>query len=169
METFHNNSRIIHVQPINVTNDEEAIEVMEETTIHLSTNDETTISTTDPTNNVITISVSDPANNEITISTIDPKMLSPQDFENTPILPKNAKSNKNLISFTGVLVLGSYFSMIMISSVGSRYGWYRLSYGEDKFFYTYVNLCCVPVILPLIYFMCKPRYLIKALKHMKLL
>lgn len=71
MKTFHNNSRIIQV--------EDTIEVIEEKTLNLSTN------------------------NANTISTVDPTM--PQNLENTPRLPKNAKSNKNLISFTGVLVL----------------------------------------------------------------
>ena len=56
-----------------------------------------------------------------------------------PIL-NTTKYNKNLINFTGVLVLGSSFAMIGMHVFGSRLGWIHLRYGEESYLFTFANL-----------------------------
>ena len=75
----------------------------------------------------------------------------------------NRKNNKNLISFTGVLVLfGITAAAIIPTSISAQYG---LISAEFIVMYFYILSCCLPVGLPTMYFMFEPKHLICVLKH----
>ena len=72
-----------------------------------------------------------------------------------------SKYNKNLISFSGAFLV-----LMGGIAVGSRFGW--ISLNQSKY-YWYINFCCLPVILPTIYFGRKPNHLVVATKDLNLL
>ena len=82
-------------------------------------------------------------------------------------LPYNvSKYNENLISFSGIFILGAFFILISGITVGSRLGWISLN---QSIYYWYINFCCLPVILPTIYFWRKPNNLVVVMKDLNLL
>ena len=75
----------------------------------------------------------------------------------------NKKNNKNLISFTGVLVLfGITVAAVIPTSISAQYG---LISAEFIVMYFYILSCCLPVGLPTMYFMFEPKHFICVLKH----
>ena len=76
------------------------------------------------------------------------------------------KYNKNLISFAGISILVVFF--LVYSGIISlfRFGWITATQVQ---FYVYVHQCCLPVILPTIYFMRKPNHLVVVMKDLNLL
>ena len=76
------------------------------------------------------------------------------------------KYNENLISFSGIFILGAFFILISGITVGSRLGWIGLN---QSMYYWYINFCCLPVILPTIYFGRKPNHLVVVMKDLNLL
>ena len=77
-----------------------------------------------------------------------------------------AKYNKNLISFLGISFLVTFFLVITGIAVGSRYGWISLVQTQ---LYGFIGFCCLPVILPTIYFMRNPNHLIIVMRDLNLL
>ena len=94
----------------------------------------------------------------------DPTITSQQ---SPPIMLYNtSKRNKNLINFTGMLLIGIMFIIIGYFPLPSRLGWISQSDGNTYFF---VPICCIPVILPTIYFMSNPKHLIRVLTDLQIL
>ena len=76
----------------------------------------------------------------------------------------NRKNNKNLISFTGVLVLfGITVAAIIPTSVSAQYG---IISAEFIVMYLYILSCCLPIGLPTMYFMFQPKHFFRALKQL---
>ena len=82
------------------------------------------------------------------------------------ILYNNSKRNKNLINFTGMILISVMFIIIGYFPLASRLGWISQRNGNT---YLFVPICCIPVILPTIYFMSNPKHLIKVLRDMQFL
>jgi hypothetical protein len=76
------------------------------------------------------------------------------------------KYNENLISFPGISFLVLYFLALLGVAVGSRYGWISLVQIQ---LYWYVGFCCLPVILPTVYFTQNPNHLIIVMRDLDLL
>ena len=76
------------------------------------------------------------------------------------------KYNENLISFPGMFFLVTYFLVMTGIAVGSRYGWISLVQIQ---LYWYVGFCCLPVILPTVYFTQNPNHLIIVMRDLDLL
>ena len=82
-------------------------------------------------------------------------------------LPLNvSKYNENLISFSGIFILGAFLLLMSGIAFGSRFGWISLN---QSIYYWYINFCCLPVILPTIYFGRKPNHLVVVMKDLNLL
>ena len=82
-------------------------------------------------------------------------------------LPLNVtKYNENLISFSGIFILGAFLLLMSGIAFGSRFGW--ISLNQSNYFW-YINFCCLPVILPTIYFGRKPNHLVSVMKDLNLL
>ena len=82
-------------------------------------------------------------------------------------LPYNvSRYNENLINFSGIFIVGTFLLLLSGIAVGSRFGWISLNY---SIYYWYINFCCLPVILPTIYFVRKPNQLVVVLKDLNLL
>ena len=94
----------------------------------------------------------------------DPNIKLPQSPPN--ILYNNSKRNKNLINFTGMILISVMFIIIGYFPLASRLGWISQRNGNT---YLFVPICCIPVILPTIYFMSNPKHLIKVLRDMQFL
>lgn len=75
------------------------------------------------------------------------------------------KYNKNLISFSGISILIVLLVLLGVFAVGSRSSWISHNQGIT---YVYINFCCLPVVLPTIYFIKKPNHLIVAMKDLDL-
>ena len=94
----------------------------------------------------------------------DPTITSQQ---SPPIMLYNtSKRNKNLINFTGMLLIGVMFIIIGYFPLASRLEWISQRDGNT---YIFVPICCIPVILPTIYFMFNPKHLIRVLTDLKFL
>ena len=65
--------------------------------------------------------------------------------------------NKNLLSFSGALILALDFILCACFTQGSRMGWITMEHAELCF---NVHLHCAPVMLPMIYFMRNPKHLV---------
>ena len=65
--------------------------------------------------------------------------------------------NKNLLSFSGLLILALDFILIAYFIVGSRRDWITLEQAELCF---YLHVLCAPLMLPMIYFMRSPKHLV---------
>ena len=77
-----------------------------------------------------------------------------------------SKYNKNLISFSGICILIILLVVMVVFTVGSRSSW--ISHFQAQT-YVYINFCCLPVVLPTIYFIQKPNHLVVAMKDLNLL
>ena len=84
--------------------------------------------------------------------TIKPLLL----LVNNPILFfNNTKHNKNIINLYGLFIIGVIFCILDIA----RSDTFGLIIMDDVFL-----CCCVPVVLPIIYFMRNPKHLISVLQ-----
>ena len=83
----------------------------------------------------------------------------------TTIPFNTTKYNKNLISFSGISILIVLLALLGVFAVGSRSSWISHNQGIT---YVYINFCCLPVVLPTIYFIKKPNHLIVAMKDLDL-
>ena len=77
------------------------------------------------------------------------------------------KNNKNLISFSGISILVAFFLFMTGIIAFSRSGWTTALHQIQ--FYVYVQQCCLPVILPTVYFIQKPNHLVVVMKDLNLL
>ena len=73
----------------------------------------------------------------------------------------NTKHNKNIVNINGIFVIGLtvYFSMGL--AISTRFGVITVSQGAMYFF---VLFCCIPILLPAVYFMRNPKHLISVLQ-----
>ena len=76
------------------------------------------------------------------------------------------KNNKNLISFSGIFILFAFFLVFTGIVILSRFGWISTIHTQ---FYGYIYFCCLPVILPTVYFMRKPNHLVVVMKDLNIL
>ena len=76
------------------------------------------------------------------------------------------KYNKNLISFSGIFIIIVLLVVMGVFAVGSRSSWISHIQAQT---YVYINFCCLPVVLPTIYFIQKPNHLVVAMKDLNLL
>ena len=76
------------------------------------------------------------------------------------------KHNKNLINFSGISILVVFFIVYSGIILLSRFGWITATQIQ---FYAYVHHCCMPVILPTVYFIRKPNHLLVVMKDLNLL
>ena len=147
METFHTNSRIINVQPIQqsqISNENENYENRNE----------------NGNENAISVQLSNNPSHGTSMPTIE---------QNNPprLQVNNCKYNKNLISFTGVFMFVTILYLFIIPLVGIRY--FSWMSADATAFYQYVCFCLVSIGLPTIYFVYHPRHLINVLKELQLL
>ena len=98
-----------------------------------------------------------------------PKELKPTCKTNKSPSPalNTSKYNKNLINFVGILVLALFSFVLGFSIIGSRMGWVDLRYGGKYDLYMFLNLCFLPIVLPIIYFLFRPKYFTNAIKCLK--
>ena len=82
-----------------------------------------------------------------------------------PILFNTIKYNKNLISLSGISILITIPLLMLGVAIGSRYGWFSLVQSIGIW---YIYFCCLPVILPTIYFMRNPNHFIIVMKNLNL-
>ena len=144
METFHTNSRIINVQPIQqsqISNENENYENRNE----------------NGNENTISVQLSNSPSHGTSIPTIE---------QNNPpgLQINNCKYNKNLISFTGVFVFVTILYLFIIITYMSNH-----MSADATAFYLYVCFCLVSIGLPTIYFVYHPRHLINVLKGLHFL
>ena len=74
------------------------------------------------------------------------------------VLLNNHKYNKNIINLSGLFIIGMIYSIGLVLGFSRRFGW--IIYPQ-AILYTFVHFCCVPIILPTIYFMRNQKHLIK--------
>ena len=77
-----------------------------------------------------------------------------------------SKYNENLISFSGIFILGAFLLLLSGIAFVSRFDW--ISLNQSNYFW-YINFCCLPVILPTVYFGRKPNLLVVVMKDLNLL
>ena len=80
-----------------------------------------------------------------------------------PLVFNTTKYNKNLVSFSGISILITILLLIIGVSLGARHG----TLSQDQGWYIwYVCFCCLPVILPTIYFKRNPNHFIIVMKNL---
>ena len=89
----------------------------------------------------------------------------PQVQQMTTIAFNTSKYNKNLISFSGISILIVLLVVMGVFAVGSR-SWIGHIQAQT---YVYINFCCLPIVLPTIYFIQEPNHLVVAMKDLNLL
>ena len=73
----------------------------------------------------------------------------------------NVKHNKNIININGIFVVGLIFYFTLALGISSRFGVITISQGQLYFF---VFFCCIPILLPAIYFVRNPKHLVSVLQ-----
>ena len=81
--------------------------------------------------------------------------------QDLPVFLNNSKSNKNIVNLSGLFIIGVIFYIALGLNISTRFGWITVSNGMIYFF---VNFCCVPVLLPTLYFMRNPKHLVSVLQ-----
>ena len=76
------------------------------------------------------------------------------------------KYNKNIVSVSGISILITILFFMSGIAFGSRYGWISL---VNSIGIWYICFCCLPVILPTIYFNRKPNHFISVMKDLNIL
>ena len=74
--------------------------------------------------------------------------------------------NNSLLSLSGVFFLTADLILILYFAIGSRSNWITLEQSE---LCNYIHLLCAPLVLPMIYFMRNPNYLVVVLKDLNLM
>ena len=150
METFHNNSRIINVQPFPQS------DISNETGYQHENESGSQIE------------------NEIEIIA-DPLPIIPLSFANSQLFEQNnppqpqinnCKYNKNLINFVSFLMVFTIINVVLILFYARYNNW--LSF-ESAGFFQYVCMCFVSIGLPTIYFVRHPTHFINVLKELQIL
>ena len=77
------------------------------------------------------------------------------------VLFNNHKYNKNIINLSGLFIIGMIYSIGLSLGISRRFGWIMY---PQAILYTFVHFCCVPVLLPTIYFIRNPNHLISVLR-----
>ena len=77
------------------------------------------------------------------------------------VLFNNHKYNKNIINLSGLFIIGMIYSIGLCLGISRRFGWIMY---PQAILYTFVHFCCVPVLLPTIYFIRNPNHLISVLR-----
>ena len=78
------------------------------------------------------------------------------------VLFNNHKYNKNIINLYGLFIIGMVFGIGFGLCFSSRFGWIM---HHQAILYTFVHFCCIPILLPTIYFMRNPKHLIFVLRE----
>ena len=65
----------------------------------------------------------------------------------------------------GVLALFSF--VLGFSIIGSRMGWVDFRYGGKYDLYMFLNLCFLPLVFPIIYFLFRPKCFTNAIRCLK--
>ena len=136
METFHSKARIIHIEPINVIYEDD---------IENKSNDRKSC-----------VSVNDFINNSEQVT--NPIQKTPMN-----LMFNTSKYNKNLINSTGIILIAVMLIIIVYFPFASAMGWIGQ---RERNVYIWVLYCCIPVLLPTIYFMHQPKHLIKVLNDL---
>ena len=77
------------------------------------------------------------------------------------VLFNNHKYNKNIINLSGIFIIGMIYSIGLCLGFSTRFGWIMY---QQAILFTFVHFCCVPVLLPTIYFIRNPNHLISVLR-----
>ena len=80
------------------------------------------------------------------------------------VLLNTSKYNKNIISISGIFIIGIIYCIGFGFGFSKRFGWIVYPQG---ILYTFVHCCCFPVLLPTIYFIRNPQHLISVLRYHK--
>ena len=79
----------------------------------------------------------------------------------------NSKHNKNIININGIFIVGLLYSFMWGGlAIFFRSGVITISQGH-LYFFTF--FCCVPILLPAIYFVRNPKHLISVLQDHNLM
>ena len=77
----------------------------------------------------------------------------------------NSKRNKNIININGIFIVGLLFYLNwQYLAISSRVGVITMTHVQ---LYLFVFFCCVPILLPTIYFVRNPKHLITVLQDHK--
>ena len=82
------------------------------------------------------------------------------------VLFNHPKYNKNIINLSGLFIIGMIYSIGLGLGFSRRFGWIMY---PQAILYTFVHFCCVPVLLPTIYFMGNPKHFISVLQDHNLM
>ena len=78
------------------------------------------------------------------------------------VLFNNHKYNKNIINLSGLFIIGMIYSIGLSLGISRRFGWIMY---PQAILYTFVHFCCVPVLLPTLYFLRNPNHFIFVLRE----
>ena len=79
----------------------------------------------------------------------------------------NSKHNKNIGTLNWIFIVGVIFYVLMfVYRISTPLGWITVS---QSTMYGFVHCCCVPVLLPTIYFMRNPKHFISVLQDHNLM
>ena len=83
------------------------------------------------------------------------------------VLFNNSKHNKNIGTLNWIFIVGVIFYILMfVYRISTPLGWITVS---QSAMYGFVHCCCVPVLLPTIYFMRNPKHFISVLQDHNLM
>ena len=77
------------------------------------------------------------------------------------VLLNHSKYNKNIINLSGLFIIGMIYCIGLAFGFSSRFDFIVFPQG---ILYVFVHCCCVPVLLPTIYFMRNQEHLISVLR-----
>ena len=79
-----------------------------------------------------------------------------------PSWTNNSKHNKTIININGIFIVGLLYSFMWGGlAIFFRFGVITISQGALYFF---IFFCCVPILLPAIYFLRNPKHLMSVLQ-----
>ena len=83
------------------------------------------------------------------------------------VLFNNSKHNKNIGTLNWIFIVGVIFYVLMfVYRISTPLGWITVS---QSTMYGFVHCCCVPVLLPTMYFMRNPKHFISVLQDHNLM
>ena len=83
------------------------------------------------------------------------------------IVFNNSKHNKNIANLYWIFAIGVIFYILMfVYRISTPLGWITV---PQSIMYEFVHCCCVPVLLPTIYFMRNPKHFISVLQDHNLM
>ena len=89
------------------------------------------------------------------------KEEAPNETQCFPGWANNSKYNKNIINLSGLFIIGMIYCIGLAFGFSSRFDFVVFPQG---ILYVFVHCCCVPVLLPTVYFMRNPKHLISVLR-----